>query len=312
MLSDELERTLNDVFRSAHLRRNEFVTLEHLLLGLLDNAEAREVLEGCGADLDLLRERLNRYIAEHVAVLPEGPGETAASIALQRVIQRAVMQAQASGKSEVTAAYILVALFAEKEAYATILLREMGIERLNVVNYIAHGVRKTEHESSPHPDRTHPVEPTRKKRAPSALESYAIDLNARARAGRIDALVGREAELERCMHILCRRRKNNPLLVGEAGVGKTAIAEGLARRIVEGDVPEVLADAHIYALDMGALLAGTKYRGDFEERLKAVLKELSDKPQAILFIDEIHTVIGAGAASGGAMDASNLLKPALA
>ncbi len=312
MLSDELERTLNDVFRSAHLRRNEFVTLEHLLLGLLDNSEAREILEGCGADLDVLRERLNQYIAEHVAVLPDGPGETAASIALQRVIQRAVMQAQASGKSEVTAAYILVALFAEKEAYATMLLQEMGIERLNVVNYIAHGIRKGEHEPTPQPERSHPVEPTRKKRAPSALESYAIDLNARARAGRIDALVGRERELERCMHILCRRRKNNPLLVGEAGVGKTAIAEGLARRIVEGDVPEVLADAHIYALDMGALLAGTKYRGDFEERLKAVLKELADKPQAILFIDEIHTVIGAGAASGGAMDASNLLKPALA
>lgn len=313
MLSDELERTLNDVFRSAHLRRNEFVTLEHLLLGLLDNAEARDVLEGCGADLELLRERLTQYIAEHVAVLPEGPAETAASIALQRVIQRAVMQAQAAGKAEVTGAYILVALFSEKESYATMLLRELGIERLDVVNYIAHGVRKTEREPSPSREAPpHPVEPTRKKASPSPLERFAIDLNARAAEGKIDALVGREKELERCMHILCRRRKNNPLLVGEAGVGKTAIAEGLARRVVEGEVPEVLANARIYALDMGALLAGTKYRGDFEERLKAVLKALSEKDGAILFIDEIHTVIGAGAASGGAMDASNLLKPALA
>ncbi len=313
MLSDELERTLNDVFRSAHLRRNEFVTLEHLLLGLLDNAEARDVLEGCGADLELLRERLTQYITEHVAVLPEGPAETAASIALQRVIQRAVMQAQAAGKAEVTGAYILVALFSEKESYATMLLRELGIERLDVVNYIAHGVRKTEREPSPSREAPpHPVEPTRKKASPSPLERFAIDLNARAAEGKIDALVGREKELERCMHILCRRRKNNPLLVGEAGVGKTAIAEGLARRVVEGEVPEVLANARIYALDMGALLAGTKYRGDFEERLKAVLKALSEKDGAILFIDEIHTVIGAGAASGGAMDASNLLKPALA
>jgi len=313
MLSDELERTLNDVFRSAHLRRNEFVTLEHLLLGLLDNTEARDVLEACGANLELLRERLTQYIAEHVAVLPDGPTETAASVALQRVIQRAVMQAQAAGKPEVTGAYILVALFSEKESYATILLRESGIERLDVVNHIAHGARDPDCEPSPNREAPrHPVEPTRKKAKPSPLERFAIDLNARARAGKIDALIGREREMERCMHILCRRRKNNPLLVGEAGVGKTAIAEGLARCIVEGDVPEVLARARIFALDMGALLAGTKYRGDFEERLKAVLQQLSETDDAILFIDEIHTVIGAGAASGGAMDASNLLKPALA
>ncbi|GMQ99457.1 MAG: ATP-dependent Clp protease ATP-binding subunit ClpA [Zetaproteobacteria bacterium] len=310
MLNDELERTLNDVFRSAHLHRNEFVTVEHLLLGLLDNAEAGTVLEACGANLDELRSHLTQYIAEHVAVLPEGLGETAASIALQRVIQRAVMQAQSAGKQEVTGAYILVAVFSEKDSHAVFFLDEIGITRLDVVNYIAHGVRKQEALESK--ETPHTIEETRQKHVASPLERFAIDLNARAMAGKIDSLVGREAELDRCMNILCRRRKNNPLLVGEAGVGKTAIAEGLARKIVENDVPEVIADAQVYALDMGSLLAGTKYRGDFEERLKSVLKELEKKEQAILFIDEIHTVIGAGAASGGAMDASNLLKPALA
>jgi len=310
MLNDELERTLNDVFHSAHLHRNEFVTVEHLLLGLLDNAEAGSVLEACGADLEKLRIRLTQYISEHVAVLPEGPGETAASIALQRVIQRAVMQAQSAGKQEVTGAYILVAVFSEKDSHAVFFMEEIGITRLDVVNYIAHGVRKQEALESK--EMPHTIEETRQKHIASPLENFAIDLNVRARDGKIDALIGREAELDRCMNILCRRRKNNPLLVGEAGVGKTAIAEGLARKIVEHEVPEVIADAQLYALDMGALLAGTKYRGDFEERLKSVLKELEGKKQAILFIDEIHTVIGAGAASGGAMDASNLLKPALA
>ncbi len=311
MLNDELERTLNEVFRSAHLHRNEFVTVEHLLLGLLDNPEAEAVLEACNADIEGLRTRLQQYISEHVAVLPEGTGETTASIALQRVIQRAVMQAQSADKQEVNGAYILVAIFSEKDSYAVYFLREMGITRLDVVNYIAHGVRKREavDEASELP---HPIEQTRQKRASSPLARFTIDLNARAREGRIDPLIGRRQELERCIHILCRRRKNNPLLVGEAGVGKTAIAEGLARKIVEGNVPDVVADAQVFALDMGALLAGTKYRGDFEERLKAVLAELEKKRHAILFIDEIHTLIGAGAASGGAMDASNLLKPALA
>jgi len=310
MLNDELERTLNDVFRSAHLHRNEFVTVEHLLLGLLDNDEAGAVLEACGANLEDLRGHLTQYITEHVAVLPEGLGETAASIALQRVIQRAVMQAQSAGKQEVTGAYILVAVFSEKDSHAVFFLDEIGITRLDVVNYIAHGVRKQEALESK--DTPHTIEETRQKPVASPLERFAIDLNARALTGKIDSLIGREAELGRCVNILCRRRKNNPLLVGEAGVGKTAIAEGLARKIVENEVPEVIADAQVYALDMGALLAGTKYRGDFEERLKSVLKELEKKEQAILFIDEIHTVIGAGAASGGAMDASNLLKPALA
>ena len=310
MLNDELERTLNDVFRSAHLHRNEFVTVEHLLLGLLDNAEAGAVLEACGADPEELRSRLTRYISEHVAVLPEGPGETAASIALQRVIQRAVIQAQAAGKQEVTGAYILVAVFSEQDSHAVFFLEETGITRLDVMNYIAHGVRKQGTLASK--QRPHTIEETRQKHSTSPLETFAVDLNARAMAGKIDALIGREAELSRCINILCRRRKNNPLLVGEAGVGKTAIAEGLARKIVEHDVADVIADAQIYMLDMGALLAGTKYRGDFEERLKSVLKELEKKKQAILFIDEIHTVIGAGAASGGAMDASNLLKPVLA
>ncbi len=310
MLNDELERTLNDIFRSAHLHRNEFVTVEHLLLGLLDNVEAGAVLNACGADLEELRSRLTQYISEHVAVLPEGPGETAASIALQRVIQRAVMQSQSAGRQEVTGAYILVAVFSENESHAVFFLEELGITRLDVVNYIAHGTRKQEAPETKEIPRA--TEDTRQKHATSPLESFAVDLNARAMAGKIDTLIGRKAELDRCLNILCRRRKNNPLLVGEAGVGKTAIAEGLARKIVEHEVPEVIANAQIYALDMGALLAGTKYRGDFEERLKSLLKELEKKEQAILFIDEIHTVIGAGAVSGGAMDASNLLKPVLA
>jgi len=310
MLNNELERTLNDVFRSAHMHHNEFVTVEHLLLGLLDNVEASAVLEACGADMGELRSRLTQYISEHVAVLPEGAGETAASIALQRVIQRAVMQAQSAEKQEVSGAYILVAIFSEEDAHAVFFLEELGITRLDVVGYIAHGIRKQETLESKETPRT--IEETHQKHAASPLKSFTIDLNAHAMAGKIDALVGREAELNRCMNILCRRRKNNPLLVGEAGVGKTAIAEGLARKIVEHEVPEVIANAQIYALDMGALLAGTKYRGDFEERLKSLLKELEKKEQAILFIDEIHTVIGAGAVSGGAMDASNLLKPVLA
>jgi len=310
MLNEELERTLNDVFRSAHLHRNEFVTVEHLLLGLLDNTEARAVLEGCGAKTTQIRQKLQAYISEHVAVLPEGIGETTASVGLQRVIQRAVMQAQSSGKDEVTGAYILVAIFAEKECYAVHAMREGGISRLDVVNFISHGMPASDPLETLEGMQVEEQETKAKK--PNALGRYTIDLNARAREGKIDPLIGREAEMERCINILCRRRKNNPLLVGDAGVGKTAIAEGLARKIVDGEVPEVIADAEVYTLDMGALLAGTKYRGDFEERLKAVLVEIEEKASGILFIDEIHTVIGAGSASGSAMDASNLLKPSLA
>jgi len=310
MLNEELERTLNDVFRSAHLHRNEFVTVEHLLLGLLDNSEARTVLEGCGAKISPLRQKLQAYISEHVAVLPEGVGETTASVALQRVIQRAVMQAQSSGKDEVNGAYILVAIFSEKECFAVHIMREGGISRLDIVNFISHGMPASDPLEGI--EGVHIDEQEKKARKPGALERFTIDLNARARAGKIDTLIGRDAEIGRCINILCRRRKNNPLLVGDAGVGKTAIAEGLAKKIVDGHVPEVIAKAEVYTLDMGALLAGTKYRGDFEERLKAVLAEIEKKESGILFIDEIHTVIGAGSASGSAMDASNLLKPSLA
>jgi len=308
MLSDDLERTLNQVFRAAHVQRNEFVTVEHLLLGLLENPSAREALTACGLDFDLLRADLNQFISEHVAILPEGMGETTASICLQRVIQRSIMQAQSSGKEEVDGANILIAIFSEKDSHAVYALKRQGITRLHVMNYIAHGITRDQ-PLQPEPTSTPDA---KKRRAPPALERFCVNLNERAAAGRIDPLIGRETELARCTHILCRRRKNNPLLVGEAGVGKTAIAEGLATRIVEKRVPEAIADAVIYALDMGALLAGTKYRGDFEERMKAVLSELAKQPRAVLFIDEIHTVIGAGAASGGAMDASNLLKPVLA
>jgi ATP-dependent Clp protease ATP-binding subunit ClpA len=314
ILSDDLEQTLNEIFRSAHLRRNEFVTVEHLLLGLLDDPAARPVLEGCHADLDQLRKELDRFIQEHVAVMPEDTGETTASIGVQRVIQRAVLHVQSAGKREVTGADVLVAIFSEKDSHAVFYLNELGITRLDIVSFIAHGAKSHERlEYGSESDSQEQTQETDKKTGQAApLERFCINLNARAIAGKTDPLIGREDELKRCMHILCRRRKNNPILVGEAGVGKTAIAEGLALRIVEGNVPDLLADATIYALDMGALLAGTKYRGDFEERLKAVLSALQGKKDAILFVDEIHTMIGAGAASGGAMDASNLLKPALA
>ncbi len=312
ILSEELEQTLNDIFRSAHVRRNEFVTVEHLLLGLLDNPTARQVLIGCNADIDALRHDLNEFIRENVAVLPEDSGETTASVGLQRVIQRAVMQVQAAGKREVTGANVLTAIFSEKDSHAVYFLNRMGITRLDVVSYIAHGALRDETASAESGSEASAVEPETRQNGTSPLERFCINLSERARAGRIDPLIGRTEELGRCVHILCRRRKNNPLLVGEAGVGKTAIAEGLALQIEQGDAPEAIRNATIYALDMGALLAGTKYRGDFEERLKAVLKALQKQEHAILFIDEIHTIIGAGAASGGTMDASNLLKPALA
>ncbi len=309
ILSEDLEQSLNDIFRDAHMRRNEFVTVEHLLLGLLDNSEVGRVLEGLNLDMPLLRKELEDFIQKHVAQLPEEIGETTASIGLQRVIQRAVLHVQSAGKHEVTGIHALVAIFSEKDSHAVYYLNRMGITRLDVVTYISHSMAESEkepQESRPgigvdHPDST-----------ASPLKRYCVDLIERARQGKIDPLIGRENELSRCLHILCRRRKNNPLLVGEAGVGKTAIAEGLAQRIVDRDVPEALADSALYALDMGSLLAGTKYRGDFEERLKSVLAALEKERNAILFIDEIHSIIGAGAANGSAMDASNLLKPTLA
>ncbi len=312
ILSEELEQTLNDIFRGAHVRRNEFVTVEHLLLGLLDNSTARHVLLGCRANVDALRQDLNTFIQENIAVLPEENGETTASVGLQRVIQRAVMHVQAAGKREVTGAHVLTAIFSEKDSHAVYYLNRMGITRLDVVSFIAHGALRDETASADNNVEAPAIESDTQQSSSSPLQRFCINLSERARDGKIDPLIGRSEELGRCIHVLCRRRKNNPLLVGDAGVGKTAIAEGLALKIEQGDAPEVIRNATLYALDMGALLAGTKYRGDFEERLKAVLTALQKEDQGILFIDEIHTIIGAGAASGGTMDASNLLKPALA
>jgi len=312
ILSEELEETLNDTFRNAHIRRNEFVTVEHLLLGLLDNPNALGVLLGCRTDVDKLRQELSSFIEDNIAILPEEIGETTASIGLQRVIQRAVMHVQASGKNEVTGAHVLVAIFSEKDSHAVHFLNRMGITRLDVVSFMAHGALSNDPGQSESGEDTPAIESDQKQSSPSPLQRYCVNLSQRARDGKIDPLIGRSNELERCVQILCRRRKNNPLLVGEAGVGKTAIAEGLALRIEANLAPDVIHNATIYSLDMGSLLAGTKYRGDFEERLKAVLHALEQEDQAVLFIDEIHTIIGAGAASGGTMDASNLLKPALA
>jgi len=312
ILSEELEETLNDTFRNAHFRRNEFVTVEHLLLGLLDNPNALGVLLGCHANIEVLRNELTGFIREHVSILPEEAGETTASIGLQRVIQRAVMHVQASGKREVTGAHVLVAIFSEKDSHAVHYLARMGINRLDIVSFMAHGALSNESARSEPGSETPALETDKPDTGKSPLGRFCINLSQRAKDGKIDPLIGRSDELKRCTQILCRRRKNNPLLVGEAGVGKTAIAEGLALRIEENEAPDVIENATIYSLDMGALLAGTKYRGDFEERLKAVLHALEQEDQAVLFIDEIHTIIGAGAASGGTMDASNLLKPALA
>lgn len=309
ILNENLEQSLNDIFRVAHLRRNEFVTVEHLLLGLLDNMEAKHVLEGLSVDTQALREEIEAFIQEHVVVLAEDEGETVASVGLQRVIQRAVMHVQAAGKQEVTGAHALVAIFSEKDSHAVYFLNRAGITRLDVVAFISHGALSLPDQSD---DQISSDEQTQKGSDASPLQRFCINLNERALAGKIDPLIGRDDELNRCMHILCRRRKNNPLLVGEAGVGKTALAEGLALRIVQRETPEVLHDTKVFSLDMGSLLAGTKYRGDFEERLKAIIGAMAKEDKAILFIDEIHTIIGAGSANGGAMDASNLLKPALA
>jgi ATP-dependent Clp protease ATP-binding subunit ClpA len=309
MIAQELEVSLHLAFVEARQKRHEFITVEHLLLTMLDNASAAQVLRACGADIDELRKTVSNFIITHTPVTPGNDEvDTQPTVGFQRVIQRAILHVQSTNKKEVTGANILVALFGEKDSHAVYFLTQRNINRLDVVNYIAHGIDKTQPGT---PTKPQSEEQDQEQSPGSALKSYTLDLNAQALSGKIDPLIGRETELERVIQTLCRRRKNNPLLVGEAGVGKTAIAEGLALLIVENDVPEILRDAHVYALDMGALLAGTKYRGDFEQRLKAVLKELADAPHAILFIDEIHTLIGAGAASGGTMDASNLLKPAL-
>ena len=308
MIAQELEVSLHMAFMDARQKRHELITVEHLLLAMLDNPTAADVLRACGAKLDTLRTELTHYIEEHTpTVIGEDEVDTQPTLGFQRVIQRAMLHVQSSGKKEVTGANVLVAIFGEKDSHAVFFLHQQGVTRLDVVNFISHGVSKVADTAKPQG-----AEPEAEAEAATgALESFALNLNAEVAAGKIDPLIGRGPELERVVQTLCRRRKNNPLLVGEAGVGKTAIAEGLARRIVEKDIPEVLANATVYSLDMGALLAGTKYRGDFEQRLKAVMKQLAEKPDAILFIDEIHTLIGAGSASGGTLDASNLLKPAL-
>jgi ATP-dependent Clp protease ATP-binding subunit ClpA len=311
MIAQELEVSLHMAFVEARQKRHEFITVEHLLLALLDNPTAAEVLRACGANLDELRKQLSQHIAEQTPRIgTEREVDTQPTLGFQRVIQRAILHVQSSGKKEVTGANVLVAIFGEKDSHAVYFLQQQGITRLDVVNYISHGITKT---PQPHSGKTEQEseQEGQAETANSPLDNYTQNLNAQALAGKIDPLIGRDKELERVIQTLCRRRKNNPLLVGEAGVGKTAIAEGLARRIVENNVPELLEKSTVYSLDMGALLAGTKYRGDFEQRLKAVLKQLVDNPNAILFIDEIHTVIGAGAASGGTLDASNLLKPVL-
>jgi ATP-dependent Clp protease ATP-binding subunit ClpA len=302
-------------FVEARSARHEFITVEHLLLSLLDNASAVEVLRACSANIDTLRQELRKFIKENTPIFPgQEEVDTQPTLGFQRVIQRAIMHVSSgnSNKNTVTGANVLVAMYGEKDSHAVYFLQQQGISRLDVVNYLSHGITKQAEEPPVEPTKAQAVDAEPKSdQQKSPLELYATDLNAEARRGRIDPLIGREHEVERVIQVLCRRRKNNPLLVGEAGVGKTAIAEGLAWRITKGDVPEILKQAQVYALDMGALLAGTKYRGDFEQRLKGVLKSLKDNVNAVLFIDEIHTLIGAGSASGGTLDASNLLKPAL-
>jgi ATP-dependent Clp protease ATP-binding subunit ClpA len=315
MIAQELEVSLHMAFVEARQARHEFITVEHLLLALLDNPSAAEVLRACAVNIDDLRKTLTNFIGDNTPTVP-GTGEvdTQPTLGFQRVIQRAIMHVQSAsnGKKEVTGANVLVAIFGEKDSHAVYYLHQQGVTRLDVVNFISHGVRKDQQIDSQ--KASEGVEEAQVEGATkeSPLDQFTQNLNKSAADGKIDPLIGREEEVDRVIQILCRRRKNNPLLVGEAGVGKTAIAEGLAWRIVQEDVPEILQNAVVYSLDMGALLAGTKYRGDFEQRLKAVLKQLKDTPNGILFIDEIHTIIGAGSASGGTLDASNLLKPALA
>ena len=318
--SSTLEAAIHNALGQANQRKHELATLEHLLLALVDEPDAARVMKACGVDLDKLRKTIVAFLDEELdALISDIEGsEAAPTTGFQRVIQRAAIHVQSSGRSEVTGANVLVAIFAERESHAAYFLQEQDMTRYDAVNYISHGVAKDPSYGEARPVKGAEAAPETKAQAQgaketeeTALQKYCVDLNEKARRGDVDPLIGRDFEVERCIQVLCRRRKNNPLLVGDPGVGKTAIAEGLARKIVDGETPAVLTDTTIFSLDMGALLAGTRYRGDFEERLKAVMKELEAHPNAILFIDEIHTVIGAGATSGGAMDASNLLKPAL-
>lgn len=312
MLNKDLEVTLNLAFQQAREARHEYMTVEHLLLALIDNPAAQEALIACGANLDKLRDEVASFIQQTTPIIADmdDDKETQPTLGFQRVLQRAVFHVQSSGRNEVTGANVLVAIFSEQESQAVYLLRRSDISRLDVVNFISHGFSKNE-DSDAHQDQERSEEQAEASEERSMLSQFATNLNQLAKQGVIDPLIGRDQEIERAIQTLCRRRKNNPLLVGEAGVGKTAIAEGLAYRIVNHQVPEVMAQATVYSLDLGSLLAGTKYRGDFEKRFKNLLKELSADKHAILFIDEIHTIIGAGAASGGVMDASNLLKPLL-
>ena len=312
MIAQELEVSLHMVFVESRQKRHEFITVEHLLLAMLDNQAATEVLRACSVDISDMRKSLVEHVTEHTpAVGGSEEVDTQPTLGFQRVIQRAILHVQSSGKKEVTGANVLVAIFGEKDSHAVYFLHQSGVTRLDVVNYISHGINKVSQGNNAKTENDSDSDTEQDAGAGGALDSYTINLNTQALAGKIDPLIGRGKELERVIQTLCRRRKNNPLLVGEAGVGKTAIAEGLAWKIIKKDIPEVLANHQIYALDIGALLAGTKYRGDFEQRLKAILKQLLDDPNAILFIDEIHTIIGAGAASGGTLDAANLLKPVL-
>lgn len=314
MLDKELEQTLNNAFREARKQRHEFMTVEHLLLALLDNPAAMRVLKACGANLNSLHSDLIKFIQENSPLIAEGvERDTQPTLGFQRVLQRAVFHVQSSGKKEVTGANVLVAIYGERESHAAYFLSRQNVARLDVVNYISHGIAKI-NEDSENEENINEVEDDRRQdeAGNNPLKAYAVNLNEAALQGKIDPLIGRQTEVQRAIQILCRRRKNNPLFVGEAGVGKTAIAEGLAKMIVDGEVPDVLTESVIYALDLGALLAGTKYRGDFEKRLKGVIAQLKKQAGALLFIDEIHTIIGAGAASGGVMDASNIIKPVLA
>ncbi|SIT15724.1 ATP-dependent Clp protease ATP-binding subunit ClpA [Thalassolituus maritimus] len=313
MLNRELEQTLNEAFKEARSKRHEFMTVEHLLLALLDNDAASTVLQACGADIVKLRKDLDDFVDSTTPLIPESNGEqeTQPTLGFQRVLQRAVFHVQSSGKTEVSGANVLVAIFSEQESQAVYFLKQQNIARIDVVNYISHGISKVSGPEEGADQAADNLDEEAEAGSKSALEGYATNLNRLAREGKIDPLIGREFEVNRLVQILARRRKNNPLLVGDSGVGKTAIIEGLAKRIVDEEVPDVISDAVVYSLDMGALLAGTKYRGDFEKRFKALLAELKRQPHGILFIDEIHTIIGAGAASGGVMDASNLLKPLL-
>ncbi len=314
MLSRNLEQTLHRALASAGEYRHEYATLEHLLLALTEDTDAIAVMKSCGVDEDQVRQDLITFLEEELVMTPlEGPDDPKPTSGFQRVIQRAIIHVQSSGREEVTGANVLVALFSERESHAVFFLQDQDMTRLDAVNYISHGIAKTPEMTDQRTVRgLDDDEDETVKKGREALDAYCVNLNEKAQAGRIDPLIGRELEIERTVQVLCRRTKNNPLFVGDPGVGKTAIAEGLALRIVGGDVPDVLSEAVIWALDLGALLAGTRYRGDFEERLKAVIRELEDDPHNVMFIDEIHTVIGAGATSGGSMDASNILKPSLA